>query len=157
MINSLQFLFGVYLVCIGLSIAALITTLFFVIPLQVKKVNVQNGLRSLRQKLLMKGVLAVIMNSSAIIVLTSRFYLEGDIVRYLNTGLVFVFCLCLFLKQLIESSIYHTQFTEEQIQIHHKIYKEELRRGKKHETDRVKLNSDRRKATKARQNLTNAT
>lgn len=125
--DSLEFLFKVYMICIGVSFANLIVTLFFIIPLQFEKFGVKNGLQSLRRKLLAKGILSLIMSVIVILVLTSRFYTSGEIVRYLNTLLIFCFVVIWFIKQLIESSIYHTQFTEDQIRFHNKIFAEEQR------------------------------
>lgn len=150
MINSLQFLFGVYLLCIVISTATLMVTLFFVVPLQIKKATVQNGLSSLRKKLLAKGVLSLFMSIITVFILSSRFFLDGEIVRYLNTALILFFSLFWFIREIIESSIYHTQFTDDQIELHHKIFNEEVKiqaTVDRQEVARVKLNSDRRQAT----------
>lgn len=152
--DSLQFLFLTYVICIFISVLTLLTTLFFVVPLQVKRVYVKNGLQSLRQKLLTNGLLSLVMSVITVFILSSRFFISGDIVRYLNTALIFFFTAIWFVRSLIETSIYHTQFTEDQIKLHHKMYDEEMRRERKKETTRVKLNSDRRKATRERQTLT---
>ncbi len=149
MIDSLQFLLTVYVFCIFLSIVTLFVTLFFVLPLQFQKAGVKNGLSSLRQKLLAKGLLSLFMSLIAVFVLSSRFFLEGEIVRYLNTFLILFFTVFWFVRELIESSIYHTQFTEDQIQLHHKIYKEEQRIEaveKTHEAARLRHNTSRREA-----------
>lgn len=157
MIDSMQYLFIAYVLCIIISAASLVVTLFFIVPLQLKKAGVQNGLSSLRHKQLAKGVLSLLMSSITMFVLTSRFFIQGDAVRILNTTLIVCFTLFWFLKELIESSIYHTQFTEDQIELHHKIHKEEVRVqdvAKRREVARVKLNSDRRQETLRRNNLT---
>lgn len=130
MIDSLQFLFYVYAICIWLAVSTLFITLFFIVPLQFEKAGVQNGLSSLRKKLLIKGLLSVLMSVVTIVILSSRFFVAGELARYLNTGLIFCFTLIWFVKQLIESSIYHTQFTEDQIELHHKIHVEEVRQEK---------------------------
>ena len=148
--TSLQFLFDVYLICIVLSVSSLIVTLFFVIPLQVEKAGVKNGLSQLRYKQLAKGFLSLIMSLITIFTLSSRFFLEGDIVRYLNTLLILGFCLSWLLKELIESSIYHTQFTSDQINLHNKIHAEEVKQEAtqaRHEVSRKKRNAERRQDT----------
>lgn len=155
--DSLQFLFSVYIVCIIISCATLVNTLFFVIPLQVKKAGVKNGLSSLRHKQLAKGVLSLFMSICTVVILSSRFFINGELIRVLNTLLVLLFTVCWFIKSLIEASIYHTQFTEDQIELHHKIFDEEQEIKKniaRRETVRIKLNSDRRKATVDRNKLT---
>lgn len=152
-VNSLEFLFIVYQVCIVLSVLTFLITLFFIVPLQMKKAGVKNGLQSLRQKLLIKGMLSLLMSAITIMVLTSRFFVEGEIIRFLNTLLIFLFSAFWLVRAIIESSIYHTQFTDDQIQLHQKIFKEEVRQEKKIETARVKLNSDRRRATRDRHKL----
>lgn len=152
MIESLQLLFGIYILCIVLSTATLMTALFFVIPLQLKKAGVQNGLSSLRKKQLTKGILSVLISMITIFILGSRFFLEGEIILYFNTALVLLFNLFWFVIIIIESSIYHTQFTEDQIELHKKIHKEEVKLEKV-EASRVKRNSTRRKATSDRKKL----
>lgn len=127
MIESLHFLFSVYLLCIVIAIATLMVTLFFVVPLQVKKAGVQNGLSVLRKKQLAKGVLSLLMSVITVFVLSSRFFLDGVIARYLNTILILFFTLFWFIREVIESSIYHTQFTADQIDLHRKIHAEEVR------------------------------
>lgn len=157
MSNSLQFLFTVYIICIVLSCITVVSTLIFVIPLQVKQAGVKNGLSSLRHKLLANGFLLVFISLLEIIILSSRFFLEGDAVRYTNTILILVFTVALSIKSLIWSSILHTQFTEDQIKLHHKIWAEEQRLKKnivKREVVRTKLNADRRKVTADRKKLT---
>lgn len=131
MIDSLQFLFGVYLLCIAISSATLMTTLFFVVPLQIEKAGVKNGLSVLRKKLLAKGILSVLMSITTVLVLSSRFFIQGEIVRYLNTTLILFFSLFWFVRELIEASIYRTQFTEDQISLHSKFSILESSRGKK--------------------------
>lgn len=127
MIDSLQFLFGVYLLCIVISTATLMVTLFFVVPLQMKKAGVRNGLSSLRKKQLAKGLLSLAMSIITVFILSSRFFMTGESVRYLNTALIFFFTLFWFIRELVESSIYHTQFTDDQIILHRRIYEEEER------------------------------
>lgn len=136
MIESLHFLFSVYLLCIVIAIATLMVTLLFVVPLQVKKAGVQNGLSSLRKKQLAKGVLSLLMSVITVFVLSSRFFLDGVIARYLNTILILFFTLFWFIREVIESSIYHTQFTEDQISLHRKIHAEELRVEKRKKSKR---------------------
>jgi hypothetical protein len=128
-------------------------TLFFIVPLQIEKAGVQNGLSTLRKKLLVKGVLSLLMSVFTVILLSSRFLLSGDIVRYLNTLLIFLFSLFWFIRELIESSIYHTQFTADQIELHNKIHNEEVKQDKRQEVSRVKRNTTRRNDTKERQKL----
>lgn len=155
--DSLQFLFIVYIVCIFIHCASFLTTLFFIIPLQIKKAHVKNGLSSLRHKLLAKGILSLMISAITIFVLTSRFFISGELIRYLNTTLIFLFTSFWFIKQIIEWSIYHTQFTEDQIRLHHKIYAEEQkieRNIARREKLRIQLNSDRRQATAERHKLT---
>lgn len=139
MINSLQFLYSIYMLCIVISIITLITTLFFVVPLQFKRAGVKNGLQSLRKKLLTKGILSVFMSIATVIILVSRFFASGDIIRYTNTILILLFVVFWFIREVIESSIYHTQFTEDQIDLHRKIHNAEVEKeSKKLDSKRVK-------------------
>jgi len=96
-------------------------TLFFVVPLQIEKVGVKNGLAVLRKKQLAKGVLSLFMSAITITILSARFFISGELARYFIAALVFLFCLFWLIKQLIESSIYHTQFTADQVKLHDKI------------------------------------
>lgn len=131
MTDSLQFLLLVYILCIMISAASFIVTLLFIIPLQIKKAGVTNGLSSLRKKLLAKGVLSLFISAITVFVLSSRFFFQGEIIRYLNTLLILFFTSAWFVKQLIESSIYHTQFTQDQINFHWKVHQEELKAQRK--------------------------
>jgi uncharacterized membrane protein len=103
----------------------------FVIPLQIKRVGVKNGLATLRHKQLAKGILSLFMSGITVVVLSLRFFLEGDNARYLTVILVLLFCTAWFIEQVIESSIYHTQFTLDQILLHEKIARAEKRQRDK--------------------------
>lgn len=126
--NSLEFLYFVYSVSIViLSVSLFVSVFLNLIPL-VREVRVKNGLIPLRKLLFTKGLVKDVIQFVALLALTSRFYLEGEIIRYVTVSLVFLFCLGFLILSLLDRQIYKLQFNERQKILHEKIAKLEEKR-----------------------------
>lgn len=110
--NSLTFLYTFYFISIFICILAFIITLAFVLPLQIKEAMVKNGLSKLRKLMLMSGIVMIIMEIAAILSLTLRFFVSGDLARYSTVILIFIFSLGMLAFAIIKRTIYKQQFVE---------------------------------------------
>lgn len=113
--NSMTFLYVVYLASIGIHVIALLITLVFVLPLQIKEAKVKDGLLSLRKQLLFMGINIIFLSVVTIVVLSYRLFLTlpMDIMRYLVTSLVLLHALGFLMFSINAYKIYHNQYENE--------------------------------------------
>lgn len=126
--NSLEFLYAIYTISIGVLITAVAVNATFVIPLQIKEAQVDNGLNQLRKQMLLKGLIGIIVGVISILCLSIRFAINGDLARYITVLLIFSYSLGNLAISLIDSKIYRQNYNEENKELHKKIakLKEEL-------------------------------
>lgn len=98
---------------------ALLLMLAFCIPLQIKEVQVKNGLRTLRLQLLAFAIILLITN---IISLGFLFLAFGTLQKLPNAVLQILNALAFYALALIGHMIYRTQYTEESKDLHHQIH-----------------------------------
>lgn len=123
--DSLLFLYIFYFISIFLYVLTVIVTTAFVIPLQVKQAFVRNGLAILRRQLLFKGVLSLIVALVSILALTSRYFIDGELNRYVIVILILIHSTSTFGKSVIDLIVYHQQYSPENKLRHEKIEKME--------------------------------
>lgn len=120
--NSLSFLYIAFFIAIVLHVAAGVIITAFVIPLQVKQVGVKNGLRSLREQMLMKGFLSLTVIVASILALTLRYIIpDPEILRYVIVTLILVHAIGMLGKAIIDLKIYHGQYSQESKDLHARI------------------------------------
>lgn len=130
-INSLTFLYIGYFLSILLFISAGLISAFFVYPLQRKEATVKNGLEILRQQLLEKGRLAIIISLFCVLTLTLRYFITNtDILRVLIVVFVLVVAYSHFRKSWLDFKIYRSHYTPENIAFHNRVHQLE-EKGKK--------------------------
>lgn len=125
--NSLTFLYIIYFLSIILLICGVLQNIVYLLPLQIKQARVRNGLASLRRLMLMQGFLNLIVGLVAIASLTSRFFISGDLARYVTVLLVLAFSLGFFTFTTIWVLMYKQQFTNTQKRLHDKIAAQEAK------------------------------
>ena len=148
--NSLDFLYFVYVASILINVVAVAIGGWFVFPLLNKEARVKNGLIHLRQDLLNLGETLGAMGIITIIVLSMRFVLQGELARVITVMLVFIFSLGALRLSLLGRKIYNQQFSPKQKEYHAKLAALEEKddaRDVRREVARVKLNKDRRDET----------
>lgn len=121
--NSLTFLYVVYFISVAIHAFTLFFALAFVIPLQVREARVRNGLVKLRKLMLTGGIIIISLSMISILALTSRYYLDGVIVRYVTVALILLHSLGFLSFTLIQRAIYKSQYSERQKDLHEKIAK----------------------------------
>lgn len=120
--NSTNFLLIVYGVSILLHTISSILTASFVIPLQIKMANVKNGLSKLRKQMLLKGLFSFVVSTVSIVILSTRFFVfDVATLRYSLSTLILIHAIGLLLKSIIDSMIYHQQYTPENQAVHARI------------------------------------
>ncbi len=133
--DSLQVLYAVYFLAIFIHVVALVNTALYVIPLQVKEARVKNGLAKLRILMLFSGVITILLSALSIIVLSLRFFIDGEVARYTIVSLVLLHSLGFLASSLITRKMYRQQYSEKQKLFHEKIdaleRKEETRKEHK--------------------------
>lgn len=131
MLNSLEFLYAIYIFTIGLHLFAGVIVAAFVIPLQTKQAGVKNGLIKLRQQMLIKGLLAFVVITASVIVLSARFFVDdSEALRYAIVTLVLIHGLGVLGKSIIDYQIYHTQYSADSVEKHAQIAKREAKKSK---------------------------
>lgn len=132
MITSLDFLYVVFFISIALHVLAMFNSIAFVLPLQFKESGVKNGLVTLRKQLLAKGIFAIVIDIVSIIALTSRYFInDPDISRYVIVTVIFLHAVGQFAKSVIDTKIYHSQYSPENTELHKIAAEIEARRHKK--------------------------
>lgn len=121
--DSLQFLYDVYLVSIAIHIVSIVLGLWDDVPLLIKESRVQNGLRLLRQLTLVSGMVNLVADLASVVVLSLRFFIDGDLARYMIVSLLLIHALCFLGQRVIKSIMIRQQFTEKQKEFHEKIAK----------------------------------
>lgn len=116
---------------IFLRIAAIWITLKYVIPLQIKEINVKNGLRSLRKQMLLIGISLTFLNILSIIFIIFRLFLDRENYMLLSGGLSIVNGIGFLFMAYILYKIYHQQYTPEQKEHHDKVEKLEIKEQKR--------------------------
>ena len=112
----------------------------FVIPLQLKQVEVKNGLIKLRKQMLTKGVLSIIVIIATIAVLATVLIAPDiDILAYFIAGLVLIQAIGILGKSFIDYKIYHQQYSQVSKDMHERI--EVLEKG-----DRLRENNKHNKS-----------
>lgn len=133
--HSLIFLYSIFFISIIVYAIAGLIQVALVIPLQYKESKVDNGLKVLREQMLMKGKISFGVIVLSIFALTVRFFiLDTNILRYIITTMIFSHALCLFSLSYLDYRIYHQQYSDENKRIHTLIEQEEKRQhnqGKK--------------------------
>lgn len=112
--NSQTFLYVVYLLSIGIHVIALIISLVFVLPLQIKESKVKDGIATLRKQLLLMGINIIFLSVVTIIVLSYRLFvtLPQELMRYLVTSLVLLHSLGFLMFSINAYKIYNHQHEE---------------------------------------------
>lgn len=123
--NSLTFLYIIYIISIIILLIGVLINAIYILPLQIKQAKVKNGLAGLRIFMLAQGSLNLLVGIFLIIALASRFFTEGDTVRYATATIMFVISIAFFTFTLIWVFMYRQQFTPRQVKLHAKIEKEE--------------------------------
>lgn len=116
--DTLQLIFYIAVI---MHVAAGILTLACVIPLQLREAGVKNGLRKLRQQLLVKGLLSLAVIVFSIMALTGRSFLPDGLTRFGMITFVMAHAIGILGKAYIDYQIYHQQYTEESKRMHEKI------------------------------------
>lgn len=106
---------------IFIQLAAFVVCAFFVVPLQIKEARVKNGLAKLRKQLLLVGISIALLSLITAIVLSLRFFISGDIARYISIGIVFFHSIGFLIVSATGYKIYHQQYTDEYKLLHKKI------------------------------------
>lgn len=127
--NSLTFLYVVYIVSIIILLIGILINVAYILPLQIKQAKVKNGLASLRRLMLAQGFLNLAVGTFLVIALTSRFFMHGEIIRYVAVILVLFISISFFTFTSIWVIMYRQQFTAKQVKLHEKI--EEIENKKK--------------------------
>lgn len=126
--------------------------LLSVLPKVYREARVKNGLIDLREALLISLEFILGAAITADIILLSRYVVPAEVFAYFAVFLLNVFCLSFLVIGLAKRRIYFSSFSPKQKRLHAKYAKDELlsnsKRDKRREVARVKLNSDRRKATR---------
>lgn len=131
MISSLEFLYTIYILTIGIHLLAAVIIFTFVIPLQTQQAGVKNGLIKLRKQMLNKGVLSFVVIAAAILVLSARFFIDNaEILRYSVAFLVLVHGVGILGKSIIDYQIYHSQYSEDSKERHADMDKREKKKRK---------------------------
>lgn len=128
--DSLTFLYIGYFISIGLYVATILLEASLVIPLQFKEAGVKNGLKVLREQLLMKGVVSLVVALTSVMALTSRYFLDGEINRYVIVIAIVVNALGIFAKAFLDYRIYHQEYTEVNKQFHARVAEMEAKEKK---------------------------
>lgn len=125
--DSLLFLYIVYIYAIFFFIISIIVSVSMVLPLVWKQAKVKNGLRKLRYQMLARQMLGVALSITFVFALTSRFFISGDLNRYIIVCMVLLSSLIILCKTLIDFVAYRQQFTAENISFHAKVEEQELK------------------------------
>lgn len=115
-------IFSIAIILYSLSIVVI---LFTVIPLQIKEATVKNGLQTLRTKLLIKGVLALIVAITSILILLTVLIVDGSAAERFIFFLLLLNASVILGKSVIDNRIYHEQYTPEAKKVHKRVDVEE--------------------------------
>lgn len=122
-----------------------------VLPKVIRETRVKNGLIELREAMLISAGSIFILGTVALLILVLRYIVPVDVYRILGLILLNVFALMFLIYSLSKDRIYNISFTPDQIEMHRVKAESEARdkaRDVRRNTARIKLNSDRRKATR---------
>lgn len=119
--DSLTFLYLIFGISIGLLLVTLIIVVTFLLPLQLKEYAVKNGLAKLRKRLVFSGISLMLLCLISIVVLSARFFINGEFARYTISGLIFLYALGFIANALNWLAMYREQYTDENKQLHEKI------------------------------------
>lgn len=119
--DSLTFLYTVYLISILILIVGVLINIAYILPLQIKQARVKNGLAMLRRLMLAQGFLNLLVGTLLISALTSRFFVHGEEARYIGVTLVLLISLGFLTFTSIWVAMYRQQFTPKQVELHEKI------------------------------------
>lgn len=120
--KSILFLYVVFLLSIGIYLAALAITAGFIMPLQLKLSGVKNGLIKLRKQMLLEGWLDVATATLWVITLTVRYIIpDQNILRYILVSMIFVQAVVLVARQINKAKIYKQDYTPKNIAKHARI------------------------------------
>lgn len=128
--RSIDFLYITYFLAIISFILTVILTSSFVIPLQIKEARIRDGLLPLRKQLLKRGILIISVSIFAVVILVSRYFLTGEILRYLIGTLMLAMSLAVLGVTIFDLRIYRSQYSEESLKDHEKIDNTSKHRGK---------------------------
>jgi len=138
--NMQNFIELAFLTGIVINAVAGVFIVAFVIPLQLKQVEVKNGLIKLRKQMLTKGVLSIIVIIATIAVLATVLIAPDiDILAYFIAGLVLIQAIGILGKSFIDYKIYHQQYSQVSKDMHERI--EVLEKG-----DRLRENNKHNKS-----------
>ena len=113
-----------------------VVILWQIIPLQIKEVNVKNGLKRLRIELLIAGLTLLLTNSfSMLLIITTKGTTPTNSIylQIINSFAILIFAIILYL-------IYHEQYTPISREVHKKIDIRE-KRAKRYQVDKRKNNT----------------
>ena len=119
--NSIDFLYAVYFISIIIVFVGMVVNLVHLLPLYLKLVKVRNGLSKLRKLMLIQNIMNQVLGIGMLIVLSARFFVEGDLARYMIVILVFGVAASYFAFIITWAVMFRQQFTDEQIMLHDKI------------------------------------
>ena len=111
--NSLTFLYVVYAISIVLLLLTIIVRLSLNLPKQLEQFKYEDGLNTLKNKIIAKEILLILICIIAIFCLLSRYIInEAETARYIIVFLVFLFSFFLFVDSVVGSSIYRDDYTQ---------------------------------------------
>jgi len=123
-ISSLEYLYHGYAIAIIIHVFSMVIHTYSVLRLQFKEAGVQNGLRSLRVRMLIWGLTLETISLITIFVLVARFFFTDiDVARYYMVTLVLIHSVGIFVNTLNWRHIYRDQFSDESKKLHREIQK----------------------------------
>lgn len=122
-ISSLNYLYYGYGISVCIHILSILIHTFSVLRLQFKEAGVNNGLRSLRMRMLVWGITLEVISLITIFVLVARYFISGDAARYSIVTLVLIHAFGTLSNTMNWRHIYKEQFSEESKALHTEMQK----------------------------------
>lgn len=91
---------------------------WFIIPLQIKQVNVKNGLRLLRIELLVSGIILFLINTIGLAIIVVRPLVDPVQLRQFTDFIALFNSVGFLVIAAIKFQIYRSQYTPENILLH---------------------------------------
>lgn len=114
------------IIAVVFRLVAAIIFLAFIIPLQIKQVQVKNGLRKLRYELLTTGIVIFLINTVGLGLVAAKFFVSPEVIQRLTDILTILNTAGFLTVAIIQFNVYHHRYTPEQKKLHEEFNKMEL-------------------------------